>query len=215
MQTYRFDPNTKEYLHSETAFRDPLESKALGKDVWLLPADSTFTAPLNPKDGYAVCWNGRAWEYVEDHRQKQDRNGLHPTGQGTVYWMPEDTWESPARHMTALGPLPAGAMLEAPAKPQNVIDAEILAQAKAERAAAVASITVTVDGMVFDGDETAQERMARTVTAASATGASMDDTTTWVLHDNTVAQVSIQQLATALRLAGEAQTALWTVPYAA
>lgn len=90
---------------------------------------------------------------------------------------------------------------------------QALAAAKAERAAAVASITVTVDGMVFDGDETAQERMARTVTAATATGASMDDTTTWVLHDNTVAQVSIRQLATALRLAGEAQTALWTRPY--
>ena len=93
--------------------------------------------------------------------------------------------------------------------------AQALAKAKAERAAAVASITVTVDGMVFDGDETAQERMARTVTAAAATGASMDDTTTWVLHDNTVAQVSIRQLASALRLAGEAQTALWVVPYAA
>jgi hypothetical protein len=90
---------------------------------------------------------------------------------------------------------------------------QALATAKAERAAAVAAITVTVDGMVFDGDETAQERMARTVTAATATGASMDDTTTWVLHDNTVAQVSIRQLATALRLAGEAQTALWTRPY--
>lgn len=91
--------------------------------------------------------------------------------------------------------------------------AQALAAAKAERAAAVASITVQVDGMVFDGDEVAQERMARTVTAATATGASMDDTTTWVLHDNTVAQVTIRQLATALRLAGEAQTALWTRPY--
>lgn len=99
-------------------------------------------------------------------------------------------------------------------KPSNEeLAAQALAKAKAERAAAVASITVTVDGMVFDGDETAQERMARTVTAATATGASMDDTTTWVLHDNTVAQVSIRQLATALRLAGEAQTALWVVPY--
>lgn len=91
--------------------------------------------------------------------------------------------------------------------------AAALAQAKAERAEAVAAITVEVDGMTFDGDEKAQERMARTVTAATATGASMDDTTVWVLHDNTVAQVTVRQLATALRMAGEAQTALWTVPY--
>jgi biopolymer transport protein ExbD len=91
--------------------------------------------------------------------------------------------------------------------------AQALAQAKAERAEAVSKITVEVDGMVFDGDEVAQERMARTVTAATATGASMDDTTVWVLHDNTVATPTIRQLATALRMAGEAQTALWTVPY--
>ena len=103
----------------------------------------------------------------------------------------------------------------APVKPQELVEAEALAQAKAERAAAVAAITVTVDGMTFDGDEVAQERMARTVTAATATGASMDDTTVWVLHDNTVATPTIRQLATALRMAGEAQTALWTVPYEA
>jgi hypothetical protein len=96
--------------------------------------------------------------------------------------------------------------------PEELATAELV-KAKAERAAAVAALTVEVDGMVFDGDEKAQERMARTVTAATATGASMDDTTTWVLHDNTVAQVTVRQLATALRMAGEAQTALWTVPY--
>lgn len=101
-----------------------------------------------------------------------------------------------------------------PAPTAEELAEQALAAAKAERAAAVAAITVEVDGMVFDGDETAQERMARTVTAATATGASMDDTTVWVLHDNSVATPTIRQLATALRLAGEEQTRLWTVPYA-
>ena len=99
------------------------------------------------------------------------------------------------------------------ARAPEEVAAEELAQAKAERAAAVSRITVTVDGMVFDGDEVAQERMARTITAAVATGEDMSDTTTWVLADNTVAQVSMQQLAQALRLAGEKQTELWTLPY--
>ena len=67
--------------------------------------------------------------------------------------------------------------------------------------------------MLFDGDEKSQERMARTITAATATGASMDETTTWVLHDNTIAHPTIKQLSTALRKAGEAQTALWTKTY--
>ena len=88
-----------------------------------------------------------------------------------------------------------------------------LARLKAERAEAVSRITVTVDGMVFDGDEISQERMARTITAAVATGEAMTATTTWVLADNEVAQVSIEQLARALREAGERQTELWTLPY--
>ena len=88
-----------------------------------------------------------------------------------------------------------------------------LLQAKYERSQAVSQITVEVDGMLFDGDEKSQERMARTITAATATGASMDETTTWVLHDNTIAHPTIKQLALALRKAGEAQTALWTKPY--
>jgi hypothetical protein len=213
MQTYKFNTETKEYLYAEEAFLDPLESQAQGKPVYLLPADSTFTEPLTAKKGYAVCWNGAAWEYIEDHRQKQDRHGEHPTGQGTPYWMPGDTWQTPARYMMELGKLPEGAMLKTPEKPAEVVAEEELAKLKAERAAAVAALTVEVDGMIFDGDETAQERMARTVTAATATGASMDATTTWVLHDNTVATPTIRQLATALRMAGEAQTALWTKPY--
>ena len=95
------------------------------------------------------------------------------------------------------------------AKTDEELAAEELAQAKAERADAVSKITVTVDGMVFDGDETAQERMSRAVVLAD----SMDETTEWVLHDNTVAIVTADQLRRACKLAGKAQTALWTVPY--
>lgn len=86
-----------------------------------------------------------------------------------------------------------------------------LAKAKSERAAAVEAITVEVDGMVFDGDEKAQERMTRAVTMAD----SMDEQTEWVLHDNTVAIVTADQLRRACKLAGKAQTELWTVPYEA
>lgn len=96
------------------------------------------------------------------------------------------------------------------------LEAQALAQAKAERAEAVSKITVEVDGMTFDGDEESQTRMGRTIAAAIALG--VDLTTykqVWVLADNTVAEVTISQLAQALKLAGEAQTALWTVPYSA
>ena len=89
----------------------------------------------------------------------------------------------------------------------------LMEQKKALRAEAVSKITVTVDGMVFDGDEKAQERMSRTVSIATANGMPMTTETTWVLADNTIAQVTLQQLAKACLLAGQKQTELWTVPY--
>ena len=198
MQTYTFDERTGEFLRAEPAFLDPLESRAQGRKVYLLPASSTFTPPPAPREGFARLWNGKAWEQVEDHRQKQNEHGEIIEDSGTAYWIPGDTWDSPARHM---------------AKPAEVLAAEALALAKAERARAVAALTVEVDGLTFDGDEPAQERMSRTITAATATGAGMEAATTWVLHDSSVAQVTIRQLATALRKAGEAQTALWGKPY--
>lgn len=91
--------------------------------------------------------------------------------------------------------------------------AEALAQAKRERADAVSKLTVTVDNMVFDADETSQNRMSRVVAGAQALGIDQSTTQVWVLADNTVATPTVAQLAQALKLAGEAQTALWTVPY--
>ena len=88
-----------------------------------------------------------------------------------------------------------------------------LARLRAERAEAVSKITVEVDGMVFDGDETSQDRIARTITAATAAGYGPEDTTMWVLHDNTVAEVTIKQLSEALLAAGLKQTELWVIPY--
>ena len=78
-------------------------------------------------------------------------------------------------------------------------------QWKTQRQAAVDAITVEVDGIVFDGDEMAQTRMARAVTAADA----LTDTVAWTLADNSVITVTAQQLKTACRLAGEEQTSIW------
>lgn len=94
------------------------------------------------------------------------------------------------------------------------IEAQELAEAKAERAEAVSKIIVEVDGMKFDGDETAQTRMGRTISAAMALGVDLNtEKRAWVLADNTVAEPTIAQLAKALELAGNEQTRLWTVPY--
>ena len=86
-----------------------------------------------------------------------------------------------------------------------------LEEAKQVRADAVAKITVEVDGMIFDGDEKAQDSMSR---VASIAGVDEQNTTLpWVLADNTVANVTVAQIKEALRKALYAQAALWVVPY--
>lgn len=101
-----------------------------------------------------------------------------------------------------------------PQKPQELIAQEALAKAKFKRASEVSKITVEVDGLIFDGDEESQTRMGRTIAAAIALDVDIQTyTQVWVLADNTVATVTIAQLAQALKLSGEAQTALWTKPY--
>ena len=89
-------------------------------------------------------------------------------------------------------------------------EAQNLAIAKRERAAKVAAIKVEVDGMTFDGDESAQSRMARAITAAETAGL---ESTVWVLADNTVATVTKVQLQQALAKAMIAMSELWTYQY--
>lgn len=85
-----------------------------------------------------------------------------------------------------------------------------LAQAKRERAKAVANLKVEVEGMVFDGDEEAQSRMTRAIQVAEITGM---ESTEWVLADNTVATVTVKQMKEALSKSMLAMGELWTVPY--
>lgn len=83
-----------------------------------------------------------------------------------------------------------------------------LLAAKAEREDYVSKIVVEVDGMMFDGDEVSQDRMARSIIALD-----LGEKVQWVLADNSIKMVSRQQLREALRKSGEAQTAIWADPY--
>jgi hypothetical protein len=83
-----------------------------------------------------------------------------------------------------------------------------LLTAKAEREEYVKRIVVEVDGMMFDGDEVSQDRMARSIIALD-----LGEKVQWVLADNTIKMVTRAQLREALRKAGTAQTAIWSDPY--
>ena len=62
---YKYDSASKKYIGEINCQLDPLESKATDKEIWLLPACSTFETPLEAKEGYDVVWNGSTWEYKE------------------------------------------------------------------------------------------------------------------------------------------------------
>lgn len=196
MKEYFYNEDTKEFVFEQEAFIDPLETELAGKEVYMLSANATFVEPPAKREGYAIVWNGTEWEEVEDHR-------------GTLYWELTSSYYDNPVLVEELGALPNNITLTRPEKTEEEINAEKLLMAKSERADYVSKIVVEVDGMKFDGDETSQDRMARSVVALN------DDTETvqWVLADNTIAQVTRVQLKQALRLAGEAQTAIWANPY--
>lgn len=207
---YQFDTRTGEYTGTMQAQKRPN-----GQYITDVRGATAEPVPADIPEGMKARWTGTAWELVADHRQTRDKGGVIEEGSGTPYWLPGDTYESPARYMKELGDLPKGAMLEKPAKPEEVVAQEELQAAKAERAATVAKNTVTVDGLVFDADEESQNRLSRGIVAALALGLPADQTTEWTLADNTAAQVTVQQMAQALLLAGQAQTSVWRKPYEA
>ena len=87
--------DTNEYDGESVTMLDPEETKIQGKDVWLMPPNSTTLKP-ELKEGYVPVWNGKLWEYVEDHRGEKGWVG----GVSVV--------------IEELGPLPADFTVEAP-----------------------------------------------------------------------------------------------------
>lgn len=65
MLAYRYDMFNYKYIGTINCQKDQVASKREGKDIWLLPAHSTFDEPLPVKEGFDIVWNGSAWEYQE------------------------------------------------------------------------------------------------------------------------------------------------------
>ena len=101
MNVYKYDEKTKEYISTEQALLDPLETKLQGKNIYLLPKNATFIKPKEVENGYVNVWDGGLWKRTEDNRGKE-------------YWLPEDVYGAPARIMKELGPFPEGAIFTAP-----------------------------------------------------------------------------------------------------
>lgn len=98
------------------------------EDYGRLPGNATHVAP--PAKPWPHKWPkfvDGAWRLVEDHRERPANIFGEDLAQAaTDYWMPDDTWQSTARHMSEPGPLPEGASLTRPARPED----DLLAEAK-------------------------------------------------------------------------------------
>lgn len=93
-------------------------------------------------------------------------------------------------------------------RPKVATDAEVeRSKFIADRTARVAALKVKVGDLEFDGDETSQNRMARSIVGMNDT-----DTLPWTLANNEVVQVTKAQLTQALRLSGLAQAEVWAMP---
>lgn len=60
MKIYKYDTQTKEFL----------EELEINEQYGINLPFTTAIKPLAKKDGFAICFNGTKWEYIEDNRNK-------------------------------------------------------------------------------------------------------------------------------------------------
>lgn len=63
MLAYQYNEYSKKFTNEVTCQKDPLESEMAGKDIWLLPANSTWEKPLELKEGFDVKFLDGKWQY--------------------------------------------------------------------------------------------------------------------------------------------------------
>ena len=158
MQAYMYSITTHEFLESVPCFPDPVRSRMEGREVYLLPANATFTAPPAKRTGYTAIWNGSGWAEIEDYR-------------GVQYWPKGATYNSASIEMKELGPLPDGASLTRPEKTADEITAEKEQREQAEtEAARVPDLEAAVAelGMTSSSDKEESEAAALDLAAYAA-----------------------------------------------
>ena len=177
MQVYKYDEQTKEYIGTEQALINPLESELQGKTIYLLPANATFEKP-NLQEGFASVWNGEQWENIEDNRGKE-------------YWLDTDAFGTPAHTMKELGAFPANAVFTAPEKTLEQVKAAKIAELKTERDSKEVE-PITYNGNRYDYDDKARERINAAIIALDVQGA--DASIDWTTADNADTPVTATDL---------------------
>lgn len=174
---YKYDEKTKEYLGKAEALLDPLETQLQQKEIYLLPADATFSEPTL-QEGYVSVFKEGAWENIEDNRGKE-------------YWLQDDAYGTPAHKMETLGALPADAVFSPPQKTLEQVKQEKIIELKIMRDTAEVE-PITYQGYSFDYDSKARERISAAIIALEVAGASA--TLTWTTAANQDVKVTASDL---------------------
>ncbi len=147
MKAYIYNREDNTYIGAIDADMDPVQ-----KGRYILPMYATFKEPPKFEKPFIPVWKDDNWELMEDHRKHLTEKGDYEGG--TPYWMPGDTYQSEARYMKELGPLPEGATLSKPEKTQIEIRKEELSQQISE-AKSFLSSTDYVSIKILEEPETA------------------------------------------------------------
>lgn len=174
---YKYDEETKEYIGSAPANLDPLETELQGKEIYLLPANATFVAPIT-QEGYVSVFKEGAWENLEDNRGKE-------------YWLQDDVYGAPAHKMETLGALPTDAVFTPPKKTIKQVKQEKIVELKIMRDSKEVE-PIDYQGYSFDYDSKARERISAAIVALEVAGASA--TLTWTTADNKDVKVTASDL---------------------
>ena len=66
--------NSQKYFEREDVAQiDPLESKAEGREIFIMPANSTEIEPPAEKDGFKIKWSGSEWIYEGIQTEKEEQ----------------------------------------------------------------------------------------------------------------------------------------------
>lgn len=178
---YTYDEKTKEYIGTQNAFIDPLETKKQGKNVYLVPANATDKKPLDVKENQAVIFNGSEWEIVADYRNK-------------TYYIGTEKYE-----MKELGDLPKGATFE-PVEPEKTLD-----ELKSEKLSQLTAITSKFDNQLVNTDMIIKSSLGFSINADLRSQNNLRglisvgaEPVNFVIADNSVKVLNIKQLNTLL-----------------
>lgn len=74
MNAYKFNPITKEYEGIQQAQLNPIQTEKQGKEVYLLPINSTFEIPPEKEEGKAIIFENNKWLLKTDYRGRKAYN---------------------------------------------------------------------------------------------------------------------------------------------